>query len=1103
LKALSLQTFPSAAPVAPRRVRRKNRSASQLVVLQKSWSMDLHAECTRKFGGDCHWVTLHGNHGGGSAHVLLSPPQGKEKHRRVVWAPEGTGLEHLRMEGLGSNDDIRTRAKAKAKQRAVVKKTLSKDEVEGERNLVNWSRDKMQKLHGEVHNVLKEELGDEFGETELSESTRAIARRAQEVLRESGQKVPTGSDGKVARPDIDSGEGTEPSAGEEAEDAGFSSRSVREAVANHAASILASEITGAPPMRSKKVDALPEPLQRKIQEMTPESAQRILQQMARTSEFQKNAKKVLQGRMSRTEAEASIVSSVSPDTVETEIKKRVADAERVRYNSALWQQVGSAYADGARHVGDAFTRGGTEAISSLVSKSLGSGVSPGVVGSLGLSGIAHVLAHELARTGGYDDVRSVQDLTDYIEMEADTLRDEDGPLSEVNELRDQMQFNESLRDTDLNERTVASLNARLSAQAQKILGNVAGRLEAGAEMAKALRTVPHSANGDLTLTNGINSSLIVAQMEAAGLSPDDYTITEQRDDKGEHLAVTIKADSFPKILRQSKRDEENEEIRSGSTVKEYKHPAGWTDDPKLQLKPQQIQHVQFWQKNRRTLADASTGFGKTPVALACALHLKEEMAAEGRKPRVLVLTTAGVRDQYGEECAKFAPGLEGDYRVAGGTGEENAAAIKGDQTLTICAHDALVHNADEILQQNWDAIIVDEADKLISPAAGEPSIREGVFNALSSAAPDMLCATATPLRNSVQEYWKMLHLLRPTRFPRYADFEAQYENLGAGTRAYDAAISEALNNETRDTVLSSRMGEGTKHEHFESVVPVMDNDQWREMHAEIERQFGEDRAHSDPEIASKAASRRDVEHMKVSYDISEDNPVQTHARSIADKAFQSGERGIVFADYMPILDTFRNAYKPGEWMEYSGRVDTQSGRREELKHALNHGALIRGVRVALGHQGKGAEGVIDQVHRAPVSAEDRRAGKQGEITGYTVQLDDGSGEGKYVTVPADANMKSLLRGLVATRAAQYGLNLQEGGRYVMRMGHPYTPTAYEQEVGRLRSREQSAAGRPTWDHTLSSDHPVAGVRRRNIFNRKAQLTRGREHYLRSDEYGVG
>src|SRR5690606_14537211 len=127
------------------------------------------------------------------------------------------------------------------------------------------------------------------------------------------------------------------------------------------------------------------------------------------------------------------------------------------------------------------------------------------------------------------------------------------------------------------------------------------------------------------------------------------------------------------------------------------------------------------------------------------------------------LTTAGVRKQFGEEAVKFAPSLgeSNDVAVVNGDSNERKGVINGGQMLTIASHDSLVDMGEEIFNQKWDAIMVDEADKMISPGDGQPSIRGEIFEKLAKASPNLMCATATPLRNTSQEYYKMLHLLNP------------------------------------------------------------------------------------------------------------------------------------------------------------------------------------------------------------------------------------------------------------------------------------------------------------------------------------------------------
>ena len=1124
--------------------------------LRKSWSGDLLDECSQKFGGECHWITLHGKGSSGDgAHVMISPPQGASKHRRIVWAPEGTGLEHLRLDGLGENSDIKARAtdKKAERRRAEVEaaksqpgknKNLSPAEIAKERENVAWHRERKAKYNQELDALVTKALHLSPDDVDALEDARGAALKEasktndvklKTTSRDSG--ITTGeetpSSEPVAEDGAKSGSGAPPrkadaeksdaktdtSAAEsrnktESVDKSAKQRdmaTLREAVAAQASDVLSQSLTGASAPRSVAVDKLENELQAKVRAMSPADARAIIELQNRIAEFDKNAKKVLSGRMARHDAEGLAAQGMAPGAVESQVKARQADRERVRQSSAFWQKTGERTQDGSNMLADSFSQGGVEAVAALVSNSLGASVSPQMAGALGVSGMAHVLASEIKRRGDAGElkgnlIQSQKDLVDYIEGEAAKLSEKGGPLDEVAVMEAANKRIDGLIESgDLNQRTGLALKAHNFRNMDAILGQTAGRLNAGAELARALSATKD--HGDLVLDGGTNATLAVAQMDAAGLSEGDYKMTVTRHggtaadsgDGAENVSITIPVKSFPKLLAAAKKDGYNERIREGKTIAEYKPPPGYTDDPSLQLRDNQIQHVQFQAANKRTVSDQSTGGGKTATALVGVLDLKHRIeSTRKRKAKILIITTASVRDQFGQEADKFAPGLKGDYKVANGTTEENGAMIHGDHTLTIVAHDSLVGNAADILKQKYDGVFIDEADKLISPEKGAPSIRGATFQKLAAQTEEIQLLTATVLRNSTGEYFEVLHALHPERFPSRQEFLAKYSNLGDGSRAYDAAISEALNNETRDTVLSSRLGEGDLHEHREETVPIMADSTWRQKHADIEKQYGIDSNNPDKEIRLGAAGRRNADHMLTSYNISKDNPAQVRARKIADESFERGERTIIFADYKNILGTFSSAYKPGEWLEFSGDIPAKGPRRSELKAALNTGAIVKGVRVAFNADGRGSEGVVAKVNYARPSRSQTAAGQDPIPLSYVVQDD----EGNKHTVPASQPVKSLLRGLTATKAAQYGLNLQQGGRGVLRLGHPYTPTAYEQEVGRLRSREQSQAGRATRDHVIATDHPVAGERRRAIFEGKQHLTRGRELQLLSDEHGA-
>jgi SNF2 family DNA or RNA helicase len=174
------------------------------------------------------------------------------------------------------------------------------------------------------------------------------------------------------------------------------------------------------------------------------------------------------------------------------------------------------------------------------------------------------------------------------------------------------------------------------------------------------------------------------------------------------------------------------------------------DRQQIQILPHQVNAVMTAINKMRTraiLAD-EVGLGKT---IEAGLVIKEYLA-RGLVKRVLILTPAPLTTQWrGELLHKF-----GEYfTIADKDDEEGFLGFDQHQQL-IVSLDTAKHaaNAEILLHQHWDLVVVDEAHRLKNNA----TVAYKFVQQLSSRF--FLMLTATPVQNSLFELYNLVHLVQ-------------------------------------------------------------------------------------------------------------------------------------------------------------------------------------------------------------------------------------------------------------------------------------------------------------------------------------------------------
>ncbi|CAK0853536.1 unnamed protein product [Prorocentrum cordatum] len=164
------------------------------------------------------------------------------------------------------------------------------------------------------------------------------------------------------------------------------------------------------------------------------------------------------------------------------------------------------------------------------------------------------------------------------------------------------------------------------------------------------------------------------------------------------------------------------------------------------------------------------GLGKTIQTIAFLLHIKEQKGNVGPH---LIVAPKSTLSNWKTEFERFAPG----YSVRLLTGDQDLrelelAALRRDiaqrRPVACVTNYEQVHRNDWLLKNSWQLVVVDEGHRLKNPETV-------LHNAMASLRCRMrLLLTGTPLQNSVNELWALLHYLLPDLFTVVMDFKAWF-----------------------------------------------------------------------------------------------------------------------------------------------------------------------------------------------------------------------------------------------------------------------------------------------------------------------------------------
>jgi SNF2 family DNA or RNA helicase len=202
-----------------------------------------------------------------------------------------------------------------------------------------------------------------------------------------------------------------------------------------------------------------------------------------------------------------------------------------------------------------------------------------------------------------------------------------------------------------------------------------------------------------------------------------------------------------------------------------------------------MQTVLSRMRGRAILAD-EVGLGKT---IEAGLVLSE-LRMRGLADRALVITPAGLVDQWREELErKF--GLPTTIAARGGweEGDDRPVVLA---SLAAARRDPL---RSAVLDQRWDAVIVDEAHRLRNPTSASGKLARALR------ARYLLLLTATPVENRLADLYELVNLVAPGLLGTIAQFRRTHGT--ADTEVGALRNVAALRERTRQIMVRHRRSE--------------------------------------------------------------------------------------------------------------------------------------------------------------------------------------------------------------------------------------------------------------------------------------------------------
>lgn len=235
------------------------------------------------------------------------------------------------------------------------------------------------------------------------------------------------------------------------------------------------------------------------------------------------------------------------------------------------------------------------------------------------------------------------------------------------------------------------------------------------------------------------------------------------------------------------------------------------------LRPFQIEGVKFLeQSNGRALIADEMGLGKTVQALGF-LKLHPEML-----PCCIIVKSVAKVQWFGEVirwCGlEFLPQIVGNSK----------AKFEPGFSMYITTYDLLRRLSPEVKQQlNFKTVILDECQQIKNHLSARAKEVQGLCKDVEH----IIALSGTPIKNNAGEYFTILNLLKPRRFPYYADYIRTYcdsYDNGWSTKVGGLRNADWFHTQTEDFIIRRTW------EQVDSEMPLISRNFF---HVELEKRF--------------------------------------------------------------------------------------------------------------------------------------------------------------------------------------------------------------------------------------------------------------------------
>ena len=259
----------------------------------------------------------------------------------------------------------------------------------------------------------------------------------------------------------------------------------------------------------------------------------------------------------------------------------------------------------------------------------------------------------------------------------------------------------------------------------------------------------------------------------------------------------------------------------------------------------QIDGIEFALKtNGRALIADEMGLGKTPQSIGFLLSNPNHLPA-------LIVTKAGVATQFAREVLDWGHPIYGDEIMPVHL-TDPSFFLPGFKVYVVSVDTLWRMEESGIFEYGFKTLIIDECQTIMNGASKRA---RGVIR-MAEQVEHILALSATPLKNRGEEYFTILNILKPNRFPTKAAFLHNYMNYSIGqygTKTAGFKSGEQFLEDIKDFVIRREMSEVHKDmpEYLQSVQFCdFEDGKLLERYKQVSREFQDfyDRA---DEIGSK------------------------------------------------------------------------------------------------------------------------------------------------------------------------------------------------------------------------------------------------------------